>query len=104
MPLTGIVVCAVVSGGVIAESELRFNPFEQPNIEAELTDSENKTGNELKLRGTLIDGDDSLVNIGGEFYRLNQEVSGYRVLRIDSGKVTLRRGVNETVLTLKDDD
>jgi hypothetical protein len=58
----------------------------------------------MKLRGTVIDGQDSLVNISGKFYRLNQEVAGYRVIRINSASVTLRRGGNETVLTLNDDE
>lgn len=87
-----------VSDNAFASDELRFNPFRQPDVALEKISS----GNELKLRGTVIDGKDSMVNIGGEFYRLNQEVSGYRVVRIERGKVTLQRGVNEMVLTLNE--
>ena len=58
----------------------------------------------LELRGTLIDGQDSMANIGGEYYRLNHEVAGYRVVRIEYGSVTLLRAGNEMVLTLRDDE
>jgi len=89
-----------------ASDELRFNPFERPDMEsdAQLTKRGNAAGNELKLRGTVIDGADSLANIGGDFYRMDQEVSGYRVTKIENGRVILRRGSNETVLTLHDDE
>jgi hypothetical protein len=85
---------------------LRYNPFEQPDMtSAQSQASANKVSrNDMKLRGTVIDGDDSLVNIDGEFYRLNQEIAGYRVIRIKNSSVTLLRGANEMVLTLKDND
>ncbi len=92
-----------VSSNTGAQGVLRFNPFHKPDMASEQTSAGRKAGNELKLRGTVIDGADSMVNIGGEFYRLNQEVAGYRVVRIEDGKVTLHRGVNETVLTLNND-
>jgi len=99
--LTSLVflISCIVSSNTLADSELRFNPFHQPDIKPKKI----VTNNELKLRGTLIDGDDSIVNIDGVFYRLNQEVAGYRIIRIESGQVTLHRGVNETVLTLNND-
>ena len=95
------------AGNNVAASEiLRHNPFEQPDLETgRFKPGTNKASrNELKLRGTMIDGADSLVNIDGKFYRLNQEVSGYRVKRIKSTSVTLQRGNSETVLTLKNDE
>ncbi len=88
-----------VSNNMLADSDLKFNPFHRPDIESEKIAASNK----LKLRGTVIDGNDSMVNIGGVFYRLNQEVAGYRIVRIESGQVTLHHGVKETVLTLNDD-
>jgi hypothetical protein len=92
-----------VSDSAVAESVLRFNPFQQPDMKLERTDAGRKSSNALKLRGTVVDGEDSMVNINGKFYRLDEMVSGYRVVNIESGKVTLHRGVNETVLTLNDD-
>lgn len=104
-PLTSLtfMVLITVSHNAVAESALRFNPFQQPDTESEKNGAGKKASNDLTLRGTVIDGADSMVNIGGEFFRLNQEVAGYRVVRIESGRVTLHRGVNETVLTLNDD-
>lgn len=95
---------AVVSSNVMASETLRYNPFEQPDMTADALQKNANNGKEMKLRGTVIDGDDSLVNISGKFYRLNQEVAGYRVIRIKNSSVTLRRGSKETVLTLNDDE
>ena len=97
---------AVVSVNASASELLRYNPFEQPDMSADQSQASlNKASrNKMKLRGTVIDGDDSLVNIDGEFFRLNQEVAGYRVIKIKNTSVTLLRGANEMVLTLNDDD
>jgi hypothetical protein len=100
---TAFLALSTVSSYTVAENILRFNPFQQPDMRLDKASFNREVGNDLKLRGTVIDGSDSMVNIGGEFYRLNQEVDGYRIVRIESGKVTLHRGVNETVLTLNDD-
>lgn len=95
----------VVCETVMASDALRFNPFEKPDMHSGLSQMNaiNGTGNQLRLRGTVLDGNDSMANISGEFYRLNEEVSGYRISRIESGKVTLRRGENKTVLALDDE-
>jgi len=106
--LTGFVFLLLIAFcfDATASDELRFNPFEQPDMEpdAQQANARNKARDEMKLRGTVIDGPDSLANIGGDFYRLNQEVSGYRVTQIKNGRVTLRRGGSETVLTLHDNE
>ena len=104
-----VLVCfalAAVSVNARASELLRYNPFEQPDMSAEQSQASlNKASrNKMKLRGTVIDGDDSLVNIDGEFFRLNQEVAGYRVVQIKNTSVTLLRGANEMVLTLNDDE
>ena len=101
--------CLVLMGfsvNVKASELLRYNPFEQPDMTSDsLQANANKVSkNEMKLRGTVIDGNDSLVNIDGEFYRLNQEVAGYRIIAIKSSSVTLVRGSNEMVLTLNDNE
>ena len=90
----------------VASETLRYNPFEQPEMRVV---SRSKPGTttaaaSMELRGTVVDGQDSLANIGGEYYRLDHEVSGYRVVRIDNGSVTLSRGDKELVLTLHDDE
>lgn len=94
-----------VSFNVKALDMLIHNPFEQPDMSAgKLQMNINRANeNEMKLRGTVIDGQDSLVNIGGKFYRLNQEIAGYQVVLIESASVTLRRGDNEIVLVLDDE-
>jgi hypothetical protein len=102
--LTGLFFLLLITGSAVAESVLRFNPFQQPDMALEKNNASKNVNNTLKLRGTVVDGEDSIVNIDGKFYRLDEKVSGYRVVNIESGKVTLHRGVNETVLTLNDDD
>jgi len=88
-----------------AAEMLRHNPFEQPdNIEGRNQKVDTRASAKLELRGTVMDGDDSVANIDGEYYRLNQEVSGYHVVRIESGSVTLSRSGIETVLTLYKDE
>ena len=100
-----IMVVAGIAGNAIASDTLRYNPFERPDIARQpLATGLNANGHsEMKLRGTVIDGADSLVNIDGEFYRLNQTVKGYRVVRIETASVTLRSDNNEKVLTLTND-
>ena len=88
---------------VINASELlRHNPFEKPEISTDMSQAKNKIilKNEMKLRGTLIDGKDSMANIDGKFYRINQQVAGYRVIRIKRTSVTLQSAGSEMVLTL----
>ena len=85
-----------------AYEALRYNPFERPGTNAA---DRGAPGNvtaaaNLQLRGTVIDGKDSMANIDGEYYRLNDQVSGFRVIRIETGSVTLRRGADHKVLTL----
>ena len=96
----------VLGNNASASDVLRHNPFQQPDMKTGRfqKNANNMSGDEMKLRGTVIDGNDSLVNIDGKFYRLNQEIAGYRVTRIQSASVTLRRGINETVLTLNNDE
>ena len=89
-----------------ASEVLRYNPFEQPDMNSVDRGGPGTTTTAagMELRGTLVDGQDSMANIDGEYYRLNHEVSGYRIVRIESGSVTLHRAGNETVLTLRDDE
>ena len=89
-----------------ASEMLRYNPFEQPEMRDVSREKPGTTtaAASMELRGTVVDGQDSLANIDGEYYRLNHEVSGYRVVRIANGSVTLSRGDSELVLTLHKDE
>lgn len=97
------IVLLTLSNYTEAETVLRFNPFQQPDIDAEKLNTGRKSNSPLKLRGTVVDGEESMANIDGKFYRLDEKVSGYRVIDIKSGEVVLHRGLIETVLTLNDD-
>jgi hypothetical protein len=95
----------VASMNAVASEILRYNPFEQPDLaDGGRGAGKTKATASMELRGTVIDGQDSLANIDGEYYRLNHELSGYRVIRIENGSVTLSRSGNETVLTLHNDE
>jgi hypothetical protein len=82
---------------------LKHNPFEQPDTIDRAGGKRGKAA-VMELRGTVVDGANSLANIGGEYYRLDHEVAGYRVIRIENGSVTLGRGGTETVLTIHNND
>lgn len=104
--ITGFAGLLLIAAGAGATEVLRYNPFEQPDFSDA---SRSGPGNgartsPMELRGTVVDGEDSMANIGGEYYRLNNEVSGYRIVQIESGSVTLMRAGNETVLTLHEDE
>ena len=103
MCITGLFSAAV---NVAASEVLKYNPFEQPDLYDGSWNGNGKAAasSALELRGTLVDGEDSMANIGGDYYRLNHEVSGYRILRIETGSVTLTRAGNETVLTIHEDE
>lgn len=85
---------------------LRYNPFEQPDTVDAGRGAPGSTtaAASMELRGTVVDGQESIANIDGEYYRLNHEVSGFRIIRIENGSVVLSRGGNETVLTLHNDE
>lgn len=93
---------AFVNTTATAAEILRHNPFEQP--EGLGANGKSTTTASMELRGTVMDGRDALANIDGEYYRTNQEVYGYRVVRIESGSVTLRRSGDERILTLHSDE
>lgn len=98
-----VLMLSVFSVTAEASEVLRYNPFDRPDW-ADSGASTGSAGNgNMKLRGIMLDGEDSLVNIDGKYYRLQEEVSGFLIIQIESGSVTLRRGDNETVLVLKDD-
>lgn len=97
--LSGLVMADV---NAMAAEILRHNPFEQPDVIQGRSQKGTTTDSaKLELRGTVIDGHDSVANIGGEYYRVDQELSGYRVVRIESGSVTLSRSGTKMVLTLQ---
>ena len=95
---------AVISFNAKALDELNHNPFEKPKMMSERIQTNTGQVSEMKLRGTVIDGHDSMVNINGKFYRFNEEVSGYRIVGIARKSVTLRRGSSETTLILNDNE
>ena len=102
---TGLIFMAltVICFNAKATDELNHNPFEQPKMMSERLQT--NTGQaEMKLRGTVIDGHDSMVNINGKFYRFNEEVAGYRIVGIARKSVTLRRGISEMVLILNENE
>ena len=96
----------LVDASAVASEVLRYNPFEQPDMTDGFRGAPGNTtaATGMELRGTLVDGEDSMANIDGEYYRLNEEVSGFRIVDIDSGSVTLTRAGNETVLTIEHDE
>jgi len=106
--VTGLFATAltVFNVNLYAYEMLRHNPFEQPDMADVGRGAHGTTADTagMELRGTVTDAQDPVANIDGEYYRLNHEISGYRVIRIESGSVTLSRGGTETVLTLHNNE
>lgn len=99
-----IMVMVVIGFDAKASDELRHNPFEQPEMSTGRIQTNTGQVSTMKLRGTVIDGTDSIVNINGKFYRFNDEVAGYRVVGIARKSVTLRRGSSEIKLILNENE
>ena len=99
--ILGVLLTITSTSGV--GEKLKNNPFEKPEVISGLGGPGSNYKGSLKLRGTVIDGTNSLVNINGEYYRLNQEVSGYQIIHIENGKVILGRDDNRLVLTINDE-
>lgn len=96
-----IVLLAALSVNAFAEP---VNPFAKPPLIAPITANDISTSstNTLKLRGVLVAGPESLANIGGTLYGLNEEVGGMRIADIGEDYVALAGKDSQLRLTLAD--
>ena len=72
------------------EQQLQHNPFKRPNYLNMTGTSSAESGLhgnvKMDLRATLSAGKDSLVNVGGKFYRIGDDIDGYELLSVEDDK------------------
>jgi len=87
---------------------LRINPFLQP-IDLSLAADKSGRGDErqsvtMNLRATMVAGNASQANIGGEIIGLGEDVNGYRLAEVYSRYVVLDRDGIRKELRIEDGD
>ncbi|MCR9277774.1 MAG: hypothetical protein NXH85_07335 [Pseudomonadaceae bacterium] len=89
------------SGQAVAEP---VNPFAKPPLIAMDAAQPAKTASngDLILRGVLLADNDSLANISGTLYGIEENVAGMQVTEIGEDFVTLKGGDSQLRLTLAD--
>ena len=91
-----------IAGSAYGDYQLRFDPFEKPaSARASSPSYSSPESSSIELRGVILDGRRSLANINGNFVRLNGEVAGYTVTRIERDRVVLMKNSITTILTVK---
>lgn len=98
-----IYVALVVLVTMAANAErLRRDPFQPPAEFADAVARPNaltgRTGGKLEVRGILLAGDQSLVNLGGEIIGPGEEANGYLLLEVAEDHAVFQRG--EEIVTL----
>ena len=91
--------------GICAEPthETLRDPFKRPSkldalVAAATAPKNSDVDARIDLRATLTAGDDSLVNVGGDFYKIGDLVDGSRLSVVDEGKaIFIRDGTRITV-------
>lgn len=96
----------LVAGPLSAEL-LRRDPFKPP---AELLAAPVSNGSaplavgtQPKIRGILVAGDQSLVNLGGELLGIGESANGYRLLQVSEDHAVFQRGDEVITLSLYPD-
>lgn len=99
------VVFLLVSHAADAQG-LLHNPFARPAY----LDRANATApagagirvDRLDLRATIADGENSLANVAGDFYRLGDEIDGYRLIAVELGRAVFAKGDQEMVVYVRE--
>ena len=63
-----------------------------------------KPAPKLKLRGTVVGGDEPIAIIDDQFIRTNESIAGYKVIWIGPKMVVLRSGEKKLILELMQND
>jgi hypothetical protein len=88
---------------------LHRNPFAHPLPESSqpvpgVTAAPPEAKAPLELRGTMLAGVDSLVNIGGLILGIGQEVDGYRIVSIHERQVVIEKHGEQRTLSVDNED
>lgn len=97
--LAGMIACNCVTA-----QQLHYNPFSRPaefgNAAVALVPGAD-VADGLRLRGVLVDGDQSMANIGGVIVPLGGEVGGYRLISVEEGQAVLEKQGVTTLLVIE---
>lgn len=83
---------------------LQHDPFQRPVLsetqagDASARKPELPTGEELDLRAILVDGDSSLVNVGGQFVRIGEQAEGYQLMSVHEGYAVFMRNKHKVIV------
>ncbi len=96
--------CQAHSAGI-----LHKNPFAHPLPESSqpvpgVAGAELETSLALELRGTMLAGSESLVNISGLILGVGQEVDGYRIVSIHERQVVVEKNGEQRTLSVDNED
>ena len=87
-----------------AEYQLRHDPFEKPIVAQSKRPRTVASNSKMEVKGVILDGRNSMANINGNFVKLNDEVAGYRVTRIERDRVVLMKNSITTILSVNNDE
>lgn len=86
---------AITAAGSCIGDELRRNPFEHPNFDAEIPQAGSRPGivsdEDLRVSAILIAGERSLVNINGTILGLGEEQNGYVLQAVEEEEAVFSR-------------
>jgi len=100
----GVIVSCVASGQERPDG-LTKNPFSRPGYMVQLQEAPAAAvfftePVELQLLATLVSSGRSLANLNGEVLAVGESYEGYRLLRVDEGRVVLLKDGERTTLDL----
>jgi hypothetical protein len=97
------------TGSLADDSVLQTNPFISHVAEAAAPDTagstaSERTGDRLRLRGTVQAGSQSLANIDGVILGIGQEIDGYTLISVEERHVILERNGARREIIIADKD
>lgn len=103
----GLAAMLLASQTWAAEVEtLHHDPFRHPLLHrtisaAKKSKNPHVAGRKLQLRATLVADKQSLANINGKIVSLGNRIEGFRLVKIQQGKVMLLKNGRQLTLTIK---
>ncbi len=86
---------------------VKHDPFEKPVLRKQHTSNTKKASSHAKpllakLSSTLRAGKNSMAIVDGQVIKLNEDVDGFKLIRVDERSVVFLKGNQQTQLTLDD--
>ena len=100
---SALVLTLLLGPGIsLAESPLRHNPFQKPNLDLVRTETPNNasvswTG---ELRGVISGGKEALINVDGEILMVGDEHQGFRLIDVRERTAVFEKNGKRMLLSL----